>query len=265
MPLTRITLAALSLFCFFSSCKKDDFPELGDKLLKRMVTQSGDSILYCTFQYNTENRLVAITDSNNNGNVWKTSILYDTEGNPVKFWTLWRNGGNSIFSEATDTLVYKNGKLTEKLSKLPFPNSFDGVRHVYTYDEKDRLIVDSIGYTNAAKEVYAYTSFTYDDSDNVVKIEEFNKWSGTMASISKITATYNSDKNFYSNIGSTLYFITGSYLMLCRHNKTQVVYEQNNITENYTYQYDKGLLKRMILSRSTGGRFGITTFDFYYQ
>ncbi len=265
MPLTRITLAALSLLCFFNSCKKDDFPELGDKLLKRVVAKSGDSILYSTFQYNTENRLVAITDSTNNRHVWKTSIQYDTEGNPVKFWMLWSYGGNSISSEQTDTLVYKNGKLTEKLSKLPYSNSFTGVRHIYTYDDKGRLIVDSIGYTNAAKEVYAYTSFTYDDSDNVVKIEEFNKWPGTMASISKITATYNSDKNFYSNIGSTLYFIRGSYLMLGRHNKTQVVYEQNNITENYTYQYDKGLLKRMILSQSTGGPFGITTFDFYYQ
>src|SRR5215203_6186002 len=237
MPLTRITLAALSLLCFFNSCKKDDFPELGNKLLKRVVAKSGDSILYSTFQYNTENRLVAITDSTNNRHVWKTSIQYDTEGNPVKFWMLWSYGGNSISSEQTDTLVYKNGKLTEKLSKLPYSNSFTGVRHIYTYG----------------------------DSDNVVKIEEFNKWPGTMASISKITATYNSDKNFYSNIGSTLYFITGSYLMLGRHNKTQVVYEQNNITENYTYQYDKGLLKRMILSQSTGGPFGITTFDFYYQ
>ena len=83
-----------------------------------------------------------------------------------------------------------------------------------------------------------------------------------------ITASHNSHINPYNSIGLILYFIRDSYLLLSKHNRTQAIYDQNNysrFTENCTYEYDNGLPKKMVLSRDSGGPFGVTTINFYYN
>jgi hypothetical protein len=279
MPLTRIVLAGLTLVFLFSACKKEDFPEIGDKVLQRVVSDK-DSLMSSTFHYDAQNRLVELIDSNRQGHIWQTAIDYNSGGNSVKITTQHHWQSNSVDGGTVDSLVYENGRVIKKLQKWsyyssPIPSSFH-VTNTYAYDTKGRLITDYRGNSNRIDEVYGYTNFTYDADDNVTKIQEFKKSSGVMDSAQRTIITYNSETNPYNSIGLTLYFVTEDPLLLGKHNKTEVVnylyydYFQRHVeglTTEYAYQYDSdGLLKEMFISRTQGGLFNsAATYNFYYQ
>jgi hypothetical protein len=260
--------ATFFLLCLFSACKKDNFPETSDKLLQSVITNNGDSALYTSLFYDGKNRLVGISDSNSQGHVWKTFIEYDTKDNPIKFKTLYNRESNG---ESTDSLIYEDDKVIKKLHTTPYYNTLYAVTNTYTYDSRGRLIADSSSHTFGDSEVYGYNDFIYDDDDNAIQIQEFNKLLGAMNRVQNITASYNSDKNPYLGLGLTLYFLTNSYLMLSMHNQTKIIYEQTNyggpITGNYIYEYSDGLPKQMVVKYDLGGQpfGGITTTNFYYR
>jgi YD repeat-containing protein len=278
MPLTRILLTASTLVCLLSSCKKEDYPESGDKLLQRVISDK-DTLMSTTFHYDGQNRLIEVIDSNRQGHIWETSIDYNTAGNPVKSTIFYHIESNRVEdATTTDSLVYEDSRVIKKLGSVTNFRGSTGiyVTHTYAYDAKGRLMTDFMGNSNSIDEVYGYTNFTYDGDDNIVKIQEFNKSSGVMDSTRTITVAYNSDKNPYRSIGLMLYFVAGDYLLLGKHNVSKVVYYQyydylqRNVElgrQDYTYEYDAdGLPKTMILSYSEGGRqLGVSTFSFYYQ
>lgn len=260
MSVPSVLITSVILLCFCSSCRKEDTPAAGDRLLQRVVARSGDTIIYSSLQYDAQMRLVAITDSSNNGGyTGETTIEYDTSGKPAKFihFDLYPNRPGSDWA---DLLVYKNGKVIQKLTSS-FNNGYYVSAHNYTYDTKGRLVKDSVG-------SYGYTSFAYDDNDNVIQIQEFDTSPGTMTNTCTITASHDSNINPYNGLDFNLYFfITNSYNLLSKHNRTKVIYSQYNLTHtgNYTYEYENGLPKKMTLTWDDGGSFAVNAVSFYYN
>jgi hypothetical protein len=254
-----MVISSLIILIFFNACRKENTPAAGDKVLQRVVGRSGDTIGYSSYEYDAAMRLVTIIDSNNNDrSIGTTSIVYDTTGDPIKF-TRYVRYTNRPASLTTTLLIYQNGKVVEKLLSN-FNNSSYINANTYTYDMKGRLIKDSAG-------SYGYTNFVYDDNDNIVQIKEFNASSGSMANTYTITSSYDGNVNPYKGIGLTLYFITNSYSLLSRHNRTREIYNQYNLTQtaDYTYEYENGMPKKMTLMWDGGGAFEVNTVDFYYD
>jgi hypothetical protein len=259
MSVPRILIACVILLYCFSSCKKENINGAGDRLLQRVVSRSGDSIGYLSYEYDAQRRLVAITDSSNHdGHIGTTLIKYDTAENPARFTD------HGIYPGQPDRewaylLVYQEGKVIQKLVS----NSNNGsyvTENIYTYDMKGRLARDSAI-------SWGYTNFVYDDNDNVVQMQKFYKAGGAMINSYNITASYDSNINPYNGLGLTLYFITDLYSVISKHNITQEIYNQynSNHTGNYTYEYENSLPKMMTESWENAGLVAVSTVNFYYN
>src|SRR5688572_23326322 len=91
-----VIIALISLAYF--SCKKEDQSNSQGDLLIRIRIQEGDSIFYRSFQYDDQNTLTAIFDSNNNGYKRSFIITYDAQGKIA----------NVATSESTYTFEFDN-------------------------------------------------------------------------------------------------------------------------------------------------------------
>jgi hypothetical protein len=267
MLLTRVLFTLSALVSLLSSCKKDDFPNAGNKLLHRVVSDN-DSLMSATFFYDAQNRLTKVVDSIRYGHQWETSITYNGAGNPEKLTTLYRSPSNTIDFAVIDSLVYENGRVTKKYQDWPY-SSHAGhffLMHHYLYDARGRLITDVGGQTPELTDAGWYQNFSYDADDNLIKMDEKYYTLGTIST----KLSYNSSPNPYHNMGFILYFVKGDNILLGKHNKTRVVRQEPNaepLTIDYTYLHDRdGLLKKMIINRSqTGTSDSTSAFDFYYQ
>jgi hypothetical protein len=247
MSTFRLFIAGVILLCFFISCRKEDTPAAGDKLLRQTASWISDFSDSCFYVYNAQRQLITI---NVRHSIWednrKTFIEYNATGDPLKFINYdhvpYRQ--DSVWA---DLLVYKNGKVVEKRVSS-FNNGSYVSSNNYTYDMKGRLIRDSAGKSG-------YTDFIYDENDNVVQTNMFSSLGDTvMINTYTLTASYDGNINPYNNLGLTLYFITNSDKLLSKHNRisdTFLGYYDYNTgkydvnTEKYTYEYENGLVKKM--------------------
>ena len=266
MFLTRITSIAIILACLFSACKKDGLPDNSNKRLKRIVSAL-DSI-DATFYYDAQNRLAAITDSVN-GHLWKRSIQYDLQDNPVKVKILYRDNPDGLFKKSADSLVYENGRLVERLHKpaasLPYK-----ISNIYSYDTHGRLMADSF-FLYRSSVLYNYAQFSYDANDNVVKWQGFINESGDLRAYGEISALYNTDKSLlYKNLGSSGYFLyndwpISAFLLLSKNHVTQLTHDYG-IQRNHTYEYDsEGFITRINVSMNGTGWSLVGDTNFYYE
>ncbi len=94
----------------------------------------------------------------------------------------------------------------------------------YEYDNRRKLITDT-AYNYWSDEVFEYTTFAYDNNDNVIQSEVFNKnISGEFKSDGKVSAVYDSKNNPYNNdIGLATYFIRNEIFLISRHNITSFI------------------------------------------
>lgn len=249
MPIIRFFVSVVLIFSFFNSCKKEDLPEAGGQQLQKIIIQFGDTISYTLFDYNKQNNLlVAITDSNNNGNVWKTFIEYNILNQPVKF--------------KSDSLIYENNRVVKKISTTyPYP-----VLNTYSYGAQNRLITDT-AYYNSGGIIYTnYTKFTSDNNSNIVQWQTFYKSpSGSISSNGIITASYDGEINAYSSLGLAAYFIRGDIFLLSNQNRKQTNY-LNGVTENYQYEYySNGLPRKAVVQNRTGGQVSAHNIEFFYE
>ena len=76
----RLLFILAPIFLVFFSCQKEDQPDAPGNRLKMISTKEGDSISFRSFQYDDQNRLITILDSNNNGYKWHRLISYDWQG-----------------------------------------------------------------------------------------------------------------------------------------------------------------------------------------
>jgi len=264
MSILRFAHTAVLIFSLFYSCKKEDLPRTTAGRLQRIIERAGDSALYTFFGYDAQNRLIAITDSNNNGHLWKTSIEYNALEKPVNFKVLYRNNPSGIFTGNSDSLIYSdNGRVIKKLS-ISYPYK---AINTYGYDTRGRLTTDSgFSYWNN-NEFAGYTSFTYDNSDNIVQWQTFYKSpAGDMNSGGIITASYNKENNYYKSLGLGIYFLRGDIFLLSKENTTQIQY-YDGTTWKYQYEYfSNGLPEKAAITHYyVNGFFNNTSIEFFYD
>lgn len=264
MSITRLAFTITILYFLFSACKKSDLPNTDGQRLQRSITKEGDSILYSFFNYDDQDRLTAMTDSNNNGYVWKTFIDYNNQGNLVKFKVLSSSYPNSPINEVSYSLLYNNNDQVVEKRVTTSTIGPDKKINTYSYDIQGRLIGDTT-YSYWNNEVFSYMAFIYDGNNDVIQWEEYSKWSGTMKSEGITTASYNRVDNPISNLGLGIYFIGSGSSLLSKHNRIQTNY-YDGTTESYTYDYyNNGLLKKVVVHDNVNGsRFDVTT-EFFYD
>src|SRR5688572_29307034 len=170
MSVTRILAISVVKLCLFSSCEREIITVENDELLRKVVSDCGDSILYTFFQYDTSKRLEAIKDSNNNGDVSNTSIKYNAQGKPISFKTIYYSLYRNSTGSSVDSLVYENLKVIKKLYRLS-SSTFYQKTNTYTYDAKGRLICDSSYYGYPPFELYGYDKFFYNDNNDVIQVK----------------------------------------------------------------------------------------------
>ena len=267
MLLTRILFFLLLSLTLLNACRKEDHPETGDKMLRRIVSDN-DSLLSATFFYDAQNRLIRIVDSIRYGHQWETSIIYNRAQDPQKLTTLYRSPAGVAEFAVVDSLEYQNGKAVRKHQDWPYSNHAGNfiLMHHYLYDAKDRLITDIGGQTPELHIAGWHQKFTYDANDNLVKMDEQFYTVGMIST----TLAYNSMLNPYHNTGMMLYFVKGDNLLLGKHLKTRTVRQEPNaepLTIDYVYEHNsEGQLAKMRITRSQAGTTDSTsTFDFYYQ
>ena len=265
MSIIRSLIVGIFLLFILYSCNKEPISAGGEnRMLLEVVSTDGDSVFYTFFHYDVLEHLTSLKDSNNNGHSWETSIEYNLQGNPIKFMTIHQAPDGST-SGVDDSLVYSNNKVIKKLFKPSYASVYF-TKDAYSYDIEGRLTCDSI-YQYSTNEIYGYSNFIYDGNDDVVQVQQFNNYSGSMVNRVEIVASHDSYLNPYRKLGSILYFIRDVNLLLSKHNRTKVLYDNHSVivTENYTYQYENGLPKKTMLTSSNGGSFHQNTIDFYYN
>src|SRR5688572_3179239 len=264
MSITRFAFTIAILYSLFSACKKSDLPTTDGQRLQRSITKEGDSILYSFFNYDDHDRLTAMTDSNNNGYVWKTFIDYNNQGNLVKFKVLSSSYPGEPVNEVLYSLLYNNNNQVVEKQITTFSVGPDKKINTYSYDAQGRLIVDTT-YSYWNDEIFSYMAFIYDGNNNIIQWEEYSRWSGTMESEGITTASYNSVNNPYTSLGPGVYFIGGGSSLLSKHNRVQTNY-YDGTTETYTYDYyNNGLVKKVVIHDNIGsGRFDVST-EFFYD
>lgn len=207
------------------------------------TSQLNDSISYESFNYDNQNRVTTIEDSNNNGAKYKFLIEYNTQGQPHKLTAFYNYtfGGSCLFN------YDNNGKVKKRINQSA-SNNEDSIQNVYTYDSRGRLIADSV-YSYWTNQVFSYITYSYNENDNVTERKEYNNFMGSMQIENSAQFLYDDKPNPHSSLGIALYFITNDDRYLSRNNRIQAKYEDGTIMK-YEYEYQNNGLPKRILEKA---------------
>ncbi len=222
---------------YFIACKKDDVPDTEGSRLHMTIYQIGNSISSRRFVYDDQNRLSAIYDSSNGLYRHRVFLNYDPQGKLVQV----TDANNGMFDGSFIEIVFsfqydQAGRMTRKAGVSPSGNP---IINSYTYDARNRLVADSM-YSYWSDKIYSYTTFTYDNNDNVIERKETRFDSGEVLDQSHIT--YEQSPNPFNKLGQVLYFLTGDEMALSKNNYDYID-NGNNIT-NYSFEYQHNGLPR---------------------
>jgi hypothetical protein len=261
----RLTLITTIILFVLNACKKDEATtNTNPQRLQKIIYSEGDSILYTFFNYDENNKLIFLVDSNNNGHFWQTFIQYNLQSQPMKIKVLYRNSPGASFIEWSDSLIYNSDQKVIKKFLNSYPSNTYKIQNTYGYDVQGRLLADTM-YNYGSGDVYGYTRFIYDGNDDITQWQSYNNSSGTMQAGSVIIATYNSSINPYNALGLLTYFIREENSLLSGHNYLQVKY-YDGTTVDYSYQYyNNGLPEKVVLMDNRGGPFSTRTIEFFYD
>jgi hypothetical protein len=244
----RAPVLAFFLSLILFSCKKDevitDAP--GTRLKEVITTQAIKDSTGITFlKYNSQIKLVTVIDSfrmqsDNLGHYiglsFSRPLEYDAQGKLAK--VTYREGSGS---DVYDLLYYNSdGVAIQRLNYSQLEN--DTLINYYTYDNKKRLISDST-YNNKKIGLVDFTTYSWDDKDNLVGWKRFTNASGTLQMMASMQATYDQNTNPYHALGMTLYPFRRKEQVLSKNNIVQEKYSDGtSVSYEYTY-YSNGLPK----------------------
>lgn len=252
---TCFIIAGLS--AIFISCKKDNSTSEGHLLVK-VIGRSGDSALYTFFNYDAQNRLIRIIDSNNSNHIRHiTSVVYDANDKWIK--SIYTNDFNALTGQ--DSFFYNNNQIVKKT----YSNSL-GIhnKNIYVYNLSGKLTHDTI-YSYFSNNVFGFTNYTYDNNEDITSWQAYYDQGGTMHSDGQTSAFYNNLINPYSDLGMPFYILRNDNALISKHQITQEIYPDGSIT-NYTYEYyPGGLVKKITLANNSGGSIGTSTIEFFYD
>jgi hypothetical protein len=265
--LYRLLFLVIIFSLAFYSCKKDDLPIPGTQRLKNFKTNIGDSIfLNQSIIYDFKNRVAKIVDSTNASDIRVTSIEYNANDNPI--WIKRYQAKNpSLFS--SDTLLYNSKQQIVKKISSESQNSFR-VR-TYAYDGQGRISGDtSYHYLNNVARLEGYSKFVYNNSDDVVQVDEFYNINGQLQMGYTQSNSYDGNSNLYGSSASIFYIIGGNYLFLGKHNikSSEVLFLTTpnlKIIDNYNYQYNGDDLPEKVVINRNYPRTTADTIAFSYE
>jgi hypothetical protein len=237
----RAPALAIFLSLILFSCKKDevitDAP--GTRLIEVITTRALKDSTGITFlKYDSQNKLVTVIDSfrmqSDNvdhyiGLSFSRPLEYDAQGKLAK--VTYREGSGS---DVYDLLYYNSDAVAiQRLRYSQLEN--DTLIAYYTYDNKKRLISDST-YNNKNKGLVDFSTYSWDDKDNLVEWKRFTNASGTLQMIASMQASYDENTNPYHALGMTLYPFRRKEQVLSKNNIVREIYS-DGISVSYEYAY----------------------------
>ena len=264
----RPLLAAFTLFVLLYSCSKEDLPQASGERLHRIVSSDGDSTAYLNFNYDSEDKLTIIEDSNSQTHLGRTFLFYNENKQMVKRVSMRYYGSlNNLLSQWTDSFVYDNKNRIIKTVLISTQNNTPSFRTIntFSYDEQGRLLADTAhNYWN--NDIAALTRFTYDGSGDVVQSENIFYMSGAVQGSTIAKISYSATDNPYKVLGMAAYlFLHDKDMILSKHLPLQVSF-QDNSTSSYSYEYySSGLPKKVINVYSSQNWSSQNTTEFFYQ
>jgi hypothetical protein len=238
----------------FCSCQKEPSNPQAERL-KMIRWKEGDSLSYASFQYDAQNRVIAILYSNNNGHQWDFAISYDGEG---KISQVSQNYNASkldytILVDSIGRIIKKSIKVAGQ--QLAYPSN------TYNYDTNGKLIGDSI-YSSWTGDIYHIVSFAYDQNANVVQKQTINAKSGAVEVQEK--CVYDNHLNpLYSNRVAMYLLSNDEETPAGKNNLLKEVFGDGTFVD-YSYEYySNGLPKKCSFVDDTDPL--VTYIDYYYE
>lgn len=213
--------------------------------------KEGDSLFYRSFQYDNQNRIIAISDSNNNGYKRNFTINYDAQGEISKVV-----GGENTYTFEFDN----NGRIIKK-TRTRAGQQTSIVENAYSYDINDRVIADSV-YNYWTGDVYSIVSYSYDQNANVTESKITDRSSGALL-VQQLCVYDNRPNPLNGKTVMTYLLYSGYEIPPGKNNLLKVTYHDGTIV-NYTYEYNSnGLPKKCIESDNSDPL--VTYTDYYYE
>jgi hypothetical protein len=254
--LAPIVAAICIVLC---SCQKEVQSELqgpGSRL-KMIRSKWYDSLFYRSFQYDSQGRLSAVLDSNNNGYKQTFYISYDGQGK------LWKVMATANGSSVDNTYIFEyddKGRIVKK-SRFPIGRQTGTIENSFSYDVQGRIAADSI-YSYWTQQVYRIVSYSYDQKSNVVGLKAVDKGSGAV--VIQQQCDYDNHPNPFSNLEILFYLYSTEYdLPVGNNNLIKERYDDGTIVD-YTFEYSgNGLPQKFSFTDNTDP--SITYVEYYYE
>lgn len=253
----------LSFFSFLlSRCSKNEqINANGNRLRKVIIT--GDSVAYTNYNYNKKNRLTSIIRKVEHlGSRPNIFIYYDIQGRMTKCL---------FFNYAIYYFEYDNNDRIIKNVGVSLQASHDTAESIYTYDLRGRLIVDS-SYSKNSPNYSAYTKFSYDNDDNVIRSEIFINDNGNIQKVRSAQFEYENKASPYISIGEIGYFIEKNVFFLSKKNPVQEKHDDRDdlyngaVTIGYNFEYTPaGLPKKASYKFTPPGYANVYNIEFLYD
>ena len=244
----RLLFILAPIFLVLFSCQKEDQPDAPGNRLKMISTKDGDSISWRSFQYDDQNRLIAIHDSNNNGYQWRRVISYDWRG---KLETVTEEGTIYTFDfDDQGRIIRKWGTYSGQQSAI--------VRHTYAYDIDGRVISDS-SYSYFTPTVSSIVSYVYDQNNNVIESKAVETSVGVI--LTDLQFVYDSHPNPLSSQSVITYLLSSGYEIPEGKNNLLKIKNRygDEVGFNYEY-YSNGLPKSCFLLDNTDPQISYTEY-----
>ncbi|WP_121356279.1 hypothetical protein [Flavisolibacter nicotianae] len=227
--MTKLSIPASLIILLFvvCACQKEITGTTDHSFIQMTTTKANDSLNYTRFFYDSQNRIVIISDSSNSGHKYIKGLTYDTQGRLAVVTDSFDGALNDSFSFLYDS----KGRIVQKISNSS-SGSGNSLQNTYAYDQKGRLIADTT-YSSWSRMIYQYTTYRYDENNNIVERKTFD---ATGALEQTIQAQYDTKPNPYSHFGLVLYF-TGNYYSLNQNNCLSESYPDGT-KFSYEYQYN---------------------------
>lgn len=231
----RILSVIILSFTMFLSCKNDDNTTKAVQLPKSIKGVDAN----ITFQYNTKNQLVKVSDKSDPTDYSETLFTYNNDGKLEKFVNAsYYNGNVSTASYSVTYLANNQLRVTSDDNEYVL---------VSLNDKGQALSFNSIDGT---------TNFSYDSKGNMVQATDNSQ---------TITATYNNDNGILSSVATPSWVLMLTdldlhYFALNNPLTITEVYKNNGSSETYsqTMNYPKehvihGYPTKMIVNTTDGG------------
>jgi hypothetical protein len=251
---SRLTIFYISIILFGCSKKESltdvttDEPQ--GKILSRIIITSSvnNAVDTIYFFYNSNGSLKTIVQQSTSTYFDKKDFSYDGNGRLSKVLGLQSPCSTCGSSRYTDSLVYKNEKLSEKFFRpeTGFTVNFFKTNS-YSYDLSGRMIADTLFGDNLGT-ISTYIKYRYDSNNNIIESQNFNA-----AGIQGNSFRYNltiTNNPFYSNdiVGYIYYSYLFSHFFRL---PSESISNTGNSISNYTYELFNNGMPKLIIHKYT--------------